>query len=262
MKEEQFLRILNAIKQEAGENDNFIDKEYLDELLEELHLEREQYDMVLQYLENSKIKIRMQEMETVTDATSNTDFQESEREEDTTDTVSHINFYQDEVNALLKISGEESGLLYQQLIGGDKKAKEQITFQYLERVMGLAKLYEGQGVPYEDLVQEGNIGLLMGLDMLGCCESMEEIPGFLGKMIMDAMEACIHEQSRESDLEEMIVKKAEMINKAALNIKEERQRNANISEIEEILGMTEEEVREILTVAGEHIKNVNKHNHD
>ena len=57
---------------------------------------------------------------------------------------------------------------------GDEEAKHELANSYLPKVVEIAKLYTGQGVPLEDLIGEGNIGLMMGLELLSCVESVDE----------------------------------------------------------------------------------------
>ena len=47
---------------------------------------------------------------------------------------------------------------------GDKKARQRLIEKNLRLVVSVAKKYRGMGLPFEDLIQEGNIGLMAAVE--------------------------------------------------------------------------------------------------
>src|SRR3954451_23004843 len=47
---------------------------------------------------------------------------------------------------------------------GDKKARQRLIERNLRLVVSVAKKYRGYGLPFEDLIQEGNIGLMKAVE--------------------------------------------------------------------------------------------------
>ena len=47
---------------------------------------------------------------------------------------------------------------------GDKKARQRLIEKNLRLVVSVAKKYRGYGLPFEDLIQEGNIGLMKAVE--------------------------------------------------------------------------------------------------
>ena len=47
---------------------------------------------------------------------------------------------------------------------GDEKARQRLIEKNLRLVISVAKKYRGQGLPFEDLIQEGNIGLMRAVE--------------------------------------------------------------------------------------------------
>jgi RNA polymerase primary sigma factor len=47
---------------------------------------------------------------------------------------------------------------------GDKRARQELIEKNLRLVVSVAKKYRGQGLPFEDLIQEGNVGLMRAVE--------------------------------------------------------------------------------------------------
>ena len=62
------------------------------------------------------------------------------------------------------LSHEEEIELIKKINNGDKEAKELFINSNLRLVVSIAKRYQGNGLDFLDLIQEGNIGLLKALD--------------------------------------------------------------------------------------------------
>ncbi|MGF6642439.1 sigma-70 family RNA polymerase sigma factor [Paraburkholderia sp. GAS82] len=58
----------------------------------------------------------------------------------------------------------EAGRLFASSMERHSQAKQRMIVSNLRLAMSIAKRYNGQGLPYEDLVQEGNIGLIKAVD--------------------------------------------------------------------------------------------------
>ena len=47
---------------------------------------------------------------------------------------------------------------------GDERARQELIEKNLKLVVSVAKKYRGYGLPFEDLIQEGNIGLMKAVE--------------------------------------------------------------------------------------------------
>jgi RNA polymerase primary sigma factor len=68
--------------------------------------------------------------------------------------------YLNEINRIRLLSVEEEAEVARRAKNGDEKAVDDLVRANLRFVVSVAKKYANQGVPIEDLVNEGNIGLI------------------------------------------------------------------------------------------------------
>src|SRR5215216_4561660 len=62
------------------------------------------------------------------------------------------------------LTPEEEIGLSRQAKGGDRRARTRLIEKNLRLVVSVAKRYRGYGLPFEDLIQEGNIGLMKAVE--------------------------------------------------------------------------------------------------
>lgn len=73
---------------------------------------------------------------------------------------SGLNKYLDEIGRESLLSAEEERALSERIRQGDERALNRLVEANLRFVVSVANQYKGKGLPMEDLVSEGNIGLL------------------------------------------------------------------------------------------------------
>src|SRR5215217_7032944 len=62
------------------------------------------------------------------------------------------------------LSHEEEVELSRRAKAGDREARRRLIEKNLRLVVSVAKKYRGMGLPFEDLIQEGNIGLIKAVE--------------------------------------------------------------------------------------------------
>lgn len=82
----------------------------------------------------------------------------------TNDDSSVLSIYMKELNKLPLISHEEEIELFKKIKKGDLRARNKVIESNLRFVVKIAKKYQNQGLPLDDLINEGNIGLMTALD--------------------------------------------------------------------------------------------------
>ena len=122
----------------------------------------------------------------------------------------------------------------------------------------IAKLYAGQGVFLEDLIGEGNVALTIGVSMLGSQENAQEALGLLGKMIMDAMESYIRENTDAKKLDAKVADKVNLVADKARELSEELRRNVTVQELAEESGLSESAIRDAIRMSGFKIEGIDQ----
>lgn len=238
-KELVFAKKVEEIRNLAKEQGNILSKEQIEEAFLEIEITKEQLEPVYAYLKAKNIGIG----EPV-------DVEEILSVED----KDYLAEYLETIQELPKLSDGEKRAYAMAAIAGDGEGKLQLINCFLPQVVDIAKLYSGQGVLIEDLIGEGNVALATGVEMLGCLEEPDEVDGMLAKMIMDAMEEYIVENTEAKKADMQVVEKVNTISEQAKELAESLQRKITAQELAEETGMEIEEILEAIKFSGNRIE--------
>ncbi len=72
--------------------------------------------------------------------------------------------YLKDINKIKLLSSKKEKELAKKIAKGDKKAREDMVKANLRLVVNIAKKYTNCGLPFQDLIEEGNIGLLKAVE--------------------------------------------------------------------------------------------------
>ncbi len=75
-----------------------------------------------------------------------------------------VHMYLQEIGRVAGLTAEEEGRLTQSLEAGNEDAKHRLTDSNLRLVVSIAKEYMGRRIPFLDLIQEGNVGLIRAVE--------------------------------------------------------------------------------------------------
>lgn len=238
-KEIAFAKKIEEIRKLAKEQGNILSQEQIEETFAELEITKEQLEPVYEYLKSKNIGIgEPVDVEEVL----------SRAEKD------YLEEYLESLTKLPTLTDGEKRAYSMAAIAGESEGKLRIMNAFLPQVVDIAKLYSGQGVLLEDLIGEGNVALAAGVEMLGCLEEPEEVDGMLGKMIMDAMEDFIAENTEAGKADRQVVEKVNHILDLAKEMAESLQRKITAEELAEENGMEVEEIREAIRFSANKIE--------
>lgn len=239
----KFLEMLTSIVEIARTQDNTLTQEEIKEYFKGMELEAEHYDHIYAFLAENQITVKGFLFTPPVDTVS------EENVEAAKEDSKFLKMYLEDLDSIIRVSAGEEEVLLKQLISGEESAQGPLTENWLFKVVDIARTYEGKGALLEDLIQEGNMGLLDGIqDLLG---RKDDIDGaeYLKESIEKAMMDYIDELNDGDDWSNAVVAKANLLNEAANFLAEELGRVATIKELSEYTKILEEEVEDILSLS-------------
>ncbi len=141
------------------------------------------------------------------------------------------------------ISIEEEIDLAKRIKLGDQAALEKLTKANLRFVVTVAKQYQNQWLSLNDLINEGNLGLIKAAQRYDETRGFKFI-SYAVWWIRQSIIAAISEQSRIVRLPQNKIIKMGVIQKTTLRLEQELQRSPSEQEVAEYLDMDEEKVLE------------------
>lgn len=175
--QEQFTKALKGLVELARTKKNVLEYSEINDAFKGIELSEDKMDLILEYLEKSNIDILQAGVEE--DSVdllleSDDDLLIDDEEEveiiDDVDvlegvsTEDPVRMYLKEIGNVPLLSTEEEVELAKKVEQGDEEAKKALTEANLRLVVSIAKKYVGRGMPFLDLIQEGNMGLMKAVD--------------------------------------------------------------------------------------------------
>lgn len=238
MKEKaKFLEKLNGLLKLAQSQGSQITIEEVKTHFSEDALTEEQIDLVFDYLLSQKVVVKGY---VKVDEIPKTEFTEEEQ--------IYLRNYMKDLEAFVPLSESDRNRLYEQAAEGDEKAKERLVEDYLKEVVDIAKVVHRPEVFMEDLVQEGNLGLVLGVEMISDAESAHET---ITSQIRQSMRLLLEEQSELKNRDKKMVEKVMQLDEAITILAEDLGRKVAIDELAVYMGMEIEEIEDILKLTGE-----------
>lgn len=159
---------------------------------------------------------------------------------------SSLKIYLKEMNEYKMLTQEEEIYFAKRVKQGDKKAEEALIGANLRLVCSLAKHYEGCGLSYQDLIQEGNIGLLKAIKKYDYSKGFR-FSTYAAWWIKQCLSRAVADYGRTIKIPAHIV---EDVNKTRTQIREltvKLNHEPTVKEISVELKIPEKEVQELLS---------------
>ena len=267
MEKEQFLVKLRKLVELGRSKQNALDVAEINVFFAGDNLGPEQMDEIYSYLEHSNIDVvpiiddaLLAEDDSLLMDDMDGDFSDDKMEEDIDldaidllegiGTEDPVRMYLKEIGTVPLLSAEEELRLAKRKAEGDESAKERLIEANLRLVVSIAKRYTGRGMSFLDLVQEGNLGLIKGVEKFDYTKGYK-LSTYATWWIRQSVTRALADQARTIRVPVHMVETINKMSKMQRKLTLELGYEPSVSELAEALEMSEDKVMEIMQIARE-----------
>ncbi|MGI5959928.1 MAG: RNA polymerase sigma factor RpoD [Massiliimalia sp.] len=218
----------------------------------------EKKSAVIDLMEQGKAKGKLTTKE-ITDALEELDFAKSPKLDldiESTLAAEGVNIddpvkvYLKEIGRVPLLSAEEEIDLATRMQHGDVYAKKRLSEANLRLVVSIAKRYVGRGMPFLDLIQEGNLGLIKAVEKFDYTKGFK-FSTYATWWIRQAITRAIADQARTIRIPVHMVETINKVKKVSSQLLHKNGHEPSAEEIADVLDMPIDKVREIIRAAQE-----------
>ena len=161
-----------------------------------------------------------------------------------------VRMYLKEIGTVPLLSADEELRLAKRKAEGDESAKERLIEANLRLVVSIAKRYTGRGMSFLDLVQEGNLGLIKGVEKFDYTKGYK-LSTYATWWIRQSVTRALADQARTIRVPVHMVETINKMSKMQRKLTLELGYEPSVTELAEALEMSEDKVMEIMQIARE-----------
>ncbi len=256
----KFEEKLASVVAMAKKKKNVMDYQEIVNQFAEFNFEEEQYDKIVETLEQKGIDVlRMTEEEDEPDeeallAVEDTEDVDVENIDlsvpDGISIEDPVRMYLKEIGKVPLLTADEEIELAQRMEEGDEEAKKRLAEANLRLVVSIAKRYVGRGMLFLDLIQEGNLGLIKAVEKFDYRKGYK-FSTYATWWIRQAITRAIADQARTIRIPVHMVETINKLIRVSRQLLQELNREPTPEEIAKEMNMPVERVREILKISQE-----------
>ena len=161
-----------------------------------------------------------------------------------------VRMYLKEIGTVPLLSADEELRLAKRKAEGDEYAKERLIEANLRLVVSIAKRYTGRGMSFLDLVQEGNLGLIKGVEKFDYTKGYK-LSTYATWWIRQSVTRALADQARTIRVPVHMVETINKMSKMQRKLTLELGYEPSVPELADALEMSEDKVMEIMQIARE-----------
>ena len=271
MEKDNFLEKLKKLVELAKTKQNALDVTEINDFFAGESLQPEQMEHIYSYLEGHNIDVVPVMDDSILsdesallldddlDDVDETFLKNSEEEEidfdaidllDGIGTEDPVRMYLKEIGTVPLLSAEEEEELAKRKAEGDEHAKERLIEANLRLVVSIAKRYTGRGMSFLDLVQEGNLGLIKGVEKFDYTKGFK-LSTYATWWIRQSVTRALADQARTIRVPVHMVETINKMSKMQRKLTLELGYEPSVAELAAALDVSEEKVMEIMQIARE-----------
>ena len=263
MDEAKLLESMKKLLELGNSKKGVLDITDIDNVFKGFEMSIEQMEAVYQYLEENKIDVLSVMDDNFNDDSdmllepTDDDFEDEENIDleaidllEGIGTEDPVRMYLKEIGTVPLLSAEEEHRLAKRKSEGDQVAKERLIEANLRLVVSIAKRYTGRGMSFLDLVQEGNLGLIKGVEKFDY-EKGYKLSTYATWWIRQSVTRALADQARTIRVPVHMVETINRMSKMQRKLTLELGYEPSTQELAAALDMSEEKVLEIMQIARE-----------
>ncbi|HLP78599.1 MAG TPA: sigma-70 family RNA polymerase sigma factor [Candidatus Paceibacterota bacterium] len=154
-----------------------------------------------------------------------------------------LHLYLREIGQVKLLTPQEEIVLAKRIRKGDKHAREEMIKANLRLVVKIARDYENLGLPLLDLINEGNIGLMKGVERFDPSKGAK-LSTYAAWWIKQAIKRALANQSKTIRLPVHVVDKVAHIRRAETRLRDTLGREPTDDEVADELGLKSHRIRQ------------------
>jgi len=153
-----------------------------------------------------------------------------------------LQLYLHEIGQVKLLTPEEENALARRIQHGDSQAREQMITANLRLVVKIARDYEGLGLPLLDLINEGNLGLMKGVQRFKLGKGAK-LSSYASWWIKQAIRRALSNQAKTIRLPVHVGDKLSLIRRSEARLRETLDHEPTDEDIADDLGLKAQRVR-------------------